>query len=190
VIVKRKKNLFFFFYFFFFFFFFLFFFLFLRFCFGFTLAGYSSVSCLGKGISGSSKPYKRAPPSWVKTSSKSVQDQVVRLARKGNTPSTIGAILRDGSGIPSVQAVTAKKITRILKAKGLQASLPEDLYYLIKKAVGMRKHLEKNPKDKDQKFRLVLVESRIYRKARYFKATGRLPATWRYEAANAAALLQ
>merc|ERR1712233_82502 len=86
-------------------------------------------------------------------------ERVVRLARKGNTPSTIGAILRDGEGIPDVRAVTAKKITRILKAKGLSPALPEDLYYLIKKAVGMRKHLEKNNKDRDQKFRLVLTES-------------------------------
>merc|ERR1711879_1072924 len=92
----------------------------------------------GKGISGSSKPFKRTPPSWVKTNARTVTDEVVRLARKGNTPSTIGAILRDGEGIPDVRAVTAKKITRILKAKGLSPALPEDLYYLIKKAVGMR----------------------------------------------------
>merc|ERR1711974_76046 len=67
----------------------------------------------GKGISGSSKPFKRTPPSWVKTNARTVTDKVVRLARKGNTPSTIGAILRDGEGIPDVRAVTAKKITRI-----------------------------------------------------------------------------
>jgi small subunit ribosomal protein S13e len=143
----------------------------------------------GKGISGSAQPYKRAPPSWVKTGSKAVTEQVVRLARKGNTPSAIGAILRDGSGIPSVRAVTAKKITRILKSKGLQATLPEDLYFLIKKAVQMRKHLERNHKDKDQKFRLVLVESRIYRLARFYKKISKLPPTWKYEAATASALL-
>lgn len=31
---------------------------------------------------------------------------------------------------------------------GLAPELPEDLYFLIKKAVGMRKHLEANRKDK------------------------------------------
>ena len=45
--------------------------------------------------------------------------------------------------------------------------LPEDCYYLIKKAVSIRKHLERNRKDKDAKFRLILVESRIHRLARY-----------------------
>lgn len=44
--------------------------------------------------------------------------------------------------------------------------LPEDLYSLIKKAVAIRKHLERNRKDKDAKFRLILVESRIHRLAR------------------------
>ena len=34
---------------------------------------------------------------------------------------------------------------------------------LIKKAVAVRKHLERNRKDKDSKFRLILIESRIHR---------------------------
>lgn len=33
----------------------------------------------------------------------------------------------------------------------------------------MRKHLELNRKDKDGKFRLILVESRIHRLARYYR---------------------
>lgn len=42
---------------------------------------------------------------------------------------------------------------------------------MIKKAVVMRKHLEVNRKDKDGKFRLILVESRIHRLARYYKVS-------------------
>lgn len=49
--------------------------------------------------------------------------------------------------------------------------LPEDCYYLIKKAVSIRKHLERNRKDKDAKFRLILVESRIHRLARLIHYT-------------------
>jgi hypothetical protein len=44
-------------------------------------------------------------------------------------------------------------------------AIPEDLYMLIKKAVAVRKHLERNKKDKDSKFRLILIESRIHRYA-------------------------
>ena len=63
--------------------------------------------------------------------------------------------------------ITGNKILRILKGKGMAPELPEDCYYLIKKAVSIRKHLERNRKDKDAKFRLILVESRIHRLARY-----------------------
>lgn len=40
---------------------------------------------------------------------------------------------------------------------------------MIKKAVSMRKHLDRFRKDRDTKFRLILVESRIHRLARYYK---------------------
>lgn len=73
-----------------------------------------------------------------------------------------------GTGL-QVGAVTGSKILRILKGLGLAPEIPEDLYHLIKKAVSMRKHLELNRKDKDGKFRLILVESRIHRLARYYK---------------------
>ena len=55
-----------------------------------------------------------------------------------------GAILRDQHGVSQVRYVTSSKILRILKAKSLAPELPEDLYHLIKKAVAIRKHLERN----------------------------------------------
>ena len=45
------------------------------------------------------------------------------------------------------------------------------MYFLIKKAVAIRKHLERNRKDRDSKFRLIMVESRIHRLTRYYKRT-------------------
>lgn len=62
---------------------------------------------------------------------------------------------------------------------GLQPGLPEDLYHLIKKAVAIRKHMERSRKDKDSKFRLILVESRIHRLARYYKRTKKVESTWK-----------
>jgi len=61
----------------------------------------------------------------------------------------------------------------------------EDLYMLVRKAVAIRKHLARNRKDKDAKFRLVLVESRVHRLARYYKTVGGLPPTWKYESRTA-----
>ena len=76
-----------------------------------------------------------------------------------------GVILRDSHGVAQVKLITGNKILRILKSKGksiatsdlimfessisisgLAPDLPEDLYYLIKKAVAIRKHLEKHRK--------------------------------------------
>ena len=64
-----------------------------------------------------------------------------------------------------------------------------DIYQLIKKAVSVRKHLERNRNDKDSKFRLILVESRIHRIARYYKTARALPPNWRYESATASTLV-
>ncbi|KAI0113994.1 40S ribosomal protein S13 [Nemania sp. FL0031] len=130
----------------------------------------------GKGISASALPYSRAPPSWSKATPAQVEENIIKLARKGSTPSQIGVILRDAHGIAQVKAVTVRD------------SLPiGDLYMLIKKAVSVRKHLERNRKDKDAKFRLILVESRIHRLARY--TVGVLPPTWKYASATASTIV-
>jgi len=134
-------------------------------------------------------PYRRTPPSWLKTSSEEVIDQICKLAKKGLTPSQIGVTLRDSQGIAQVRFVTGTKILRILRSNGLAPEIPEDLYFLIKKAVSVRKHLEKFRKDKDSKFRLILIESRVHRLARYYKTAGMLPPTWKYESSTASTLV-
>ena len=139
----------------------------------------------GKGISSSALPYRRTPPTWMKTQPSEVIDQICKLAKKGLTPSQIGVILRlpwlnrDSQGIAQVRFVTGNKILRILKKAGLGPEIPEDLYHLIKKAVQVRKHLERNRKDMDGKFRLILIESRIHRLSRYYKTVGQLPPNWK-----------
>merc|ERR1719436_260477 len=143
----------------------------------------------GKGISSSALPYRRRAPAWMKMKPEDVKDHIGKLSKKGLTPSQIGVTLRDSFGIPQVHTVTGNKILRILKLSGLAPELPEDLYYLIKKAVAIRKHLDKNRKDKDSKFRLILVESRIHRLARYYKRVKALPATFKYVSATASALV-
>jgi ribosomal protein S15P/S13E len=81
------------------------------------------------------------------------------------------------------------KIIKVPRFVGLAPEIPEDLYHLIKKAVAVRKHLERNRKDKDSKYRLILIESRIHRLSRYYKKSGMLPPVWKYEAASASALV-
>ena len=144
---------------------------------------------LRKGISKSALPYRRTPPSWLKVTAEEIIDHITKLAKKGLTPSQIGVILRDSHGVAQVAHVTGSKILRILKKKGFAPEIPEDLYCLIKKAVAVRKHLDKFRQDKDAKFRLILIESRIHRVARYYKTVKALPPTWKYESATASTLV-
>ena len=143
----------------------------------------------GKGISRSSLPYRRAPPSWCKTEPAAVITLIKKFAKKGQTPSQIGVKLRDMWGMPQVNAVTGQKILRILKNEGLAQELPEDLYFLMKKAVNVRRHIEKNRNDKDSKFRLILIESRIHRLSRYYKTTKVMPSNWKYESSTASTMV-
>jgi len=140
-------------------------------------------------MSASALPYRRSAPAWAKATPAEVTDLIKKLARKGLTPSQIGVLLRDQHGVPQVASITGSKVLRVLKASGLAPDVPEDLYHMIKKAVSMRKHLERSRKDRDGKFRLILIESRIHRLARYYKASKRLPPTFKYESATASALV-
>merc|ERR1712167_23030 len=107
----------------------------------------------------------------------------------GLTPSAIGVNLRDSHGIAQVCHVTGSKILRVLKKSGLAPEIPEDLYCLIKKAVSVRKHLDKFRGDTDAKFRLVLIESRIHRVTRYYKSVKAVPPNFKYESATASPLV-
>ena len=143
----------------------------------------------GKGISKSSMPYKKVPPRWLSIEPSEVTKQIEQLAKKGFKPSQIGVILRDNYAVPQSRLITGAKILRVLKKRGLAPEIPEDLYHLMKKAVAMRKHIEKNHRDKDSKYRLILVESKIHRLVRYYKLTKQIAANWKYDYQTALALV-
>jgi len=93
----------------------------------------------------------------------------------------IGLLLRDTYGIPSVRAVTSKKLLKILEERGLKPEIPEDLANLIRRAARVRRHLEEHPKDYHSKRGLQLIESKIHRLAEYYKRVGVLPSDWEYK---------
>ena len=143
----------------------------------------------GTGISASALPYLRRVPKHNVLAPSAVVDLIVKYAKKGFTESQIGVILRDRYGIPQVRYLTGKKIQRILKKKGCAPKIPEDLYHLIKKAVAMRKHLEKNRNDISSKFKLNLKESRIHRITRYYRKTGKVAPNFKYVSNKASTLV-
>lgn len=85
----------------------------------------------GKGISGSSIPYSRRAPSWLKTTSEESKDLISKLAKKGLTPSQIGIVLRDSHGIGLIKNLTGNKIVRILKAQGKNSESNHQVQGLI-----------------------------------------------------------
>ncbi len=134
-----------------------------------------------KGKSGSTKPSKKAVPSWVTYKAKEVELLVAKLAKEGKTTSEVGLILRDNYGIPCVKILTGKSISAILKTKNLLKDIPDDLMSLIKKSIEIRSHLEENKKDMTAKRGLLLTESKIRRLVKYYKNNKRLSNEWKYD---------
>ena len=134
-----------------------------------------------KGKSGSTRPARLEKPVWVELSSEEVENEVIKLARKGFSQSLIGVILRDSYGIPLIKVVTGKSISQILKEKDIETPLPEDLTNLVKKALVLRKHLESNHKDLDSKKGLHRTESKIYRLIKYYKGKKILASDFKYD---------
>ncbi|MFX1418050.1 MAG: 30S ribosomal protein S15 [Promethearchaeota archaeon] len=134
-----------------------------------------------KGSSGSTRPARLERQPWVELSSEEVENEVVKLARRGQTKSMIGTIMRDSRGVPLVKVVTGKKITQILKENEIESALPEELTHLVRKALSIRKHLDTNHKDLESKKGLQRTESKIYRLIKYYKKKKVLASDFKYD---------
>ena len=66
--------------------------------------------------------------------------------------------------------------------------IPYDLFNLLKKAVLLHTHIEKNKKDAHAIHGVELLESKIRRLVKYYVREEKLPEGWRYDA-NAAKLI-
>jgi small subunit ribosomal protein S15 len=133
-----------------------------------------------KGKSSSTRPVRTAPPKWVEHSPKDMEAIIVKLAKKGESPSKIGIILRDQYGVPLIKTQTNKTITQILAKNGIKPEIPEDLMNLLRRAVNLDKHNTANHKDMSSKRGMQLIEAKIRRLAKYYKRIGRLPEDWKY----------
>ena len=138
-----------------------------------------------RGKAGSKRPSKKTVPAWVRYKQKELELLLTKLAKAGNTPSRIGLILRDTYGIPNVKLVLGKSVTAYLKEKDLYKGLPEDLLAVIRKAIDVMKHLEKNSKDMTAKRGVQITESKIAKLTKYYKRTGMLDSSWKYDPSKA-----
>jgi len=143
-----------------------------------------------KGKSGSKKPLKKEAP-WVKYKPKEIEDIIIKLAKKGHSSARIGLILRDQYGIPHVKvAANNKKIAKIMQENDAYPELPEDIFNLIKRAVNLKAHMDKNKKDYTSKRGLELTESKIRRLAKYYKKKGLIDKAWKWDIEKAKLLVK
>jgi len=142
-----------------------------------------------RGQSGSVRPYRKEAPEWSNTDVAAIEKVIVDLSKEGVSSARIGLVLRDRYGVPDVKLATGKRIGQIVKEKGLEGQIPEDLKNLIVKALGLRKHLAENKKDLHNKRQMQLAESKIRRLVRYYVSSGKLPKGWVYKPETAEILL-
>lgn len=142
-----------------------------------------------KGKSKSTKPLREKPPEWVEIEPEKVEELALELYNGGYSTSQIGMVLRDQYGVPDVKLITGKKITTILENNDAAPNVPEDIRNLIVKALRLRKHVEKNPKDLHNKRALQLTESKVRRLVKYYCKSGELPADWTYKPETAEMLI-
>lgn len=133
------------------------------------------------GKSHSTRPITLKIPSWVSLNAQQVEDLIVKYGKEGLTSSQIGNKLRDQHAIPLVKPIIKKSIQDVLGANDLKAELPEDLDNIVKKAVGLQKHLKNNKNDNRNVRSLELIEAKVHRLSVYYKKIEQIPKNWKYK---------
>ncbi len=131
------------------------------------------------GKSHSIRPTSKNAPSWTMNNEEIVK-KIVEFGKDGATASEIGLTLRDEFAVPLVKPIIGKTITQILDENNITRNMPEDLDRLVRKALGLQKHLNTHNSDKRNVRSLELIESKIHRLSRYYKNIGKIPKTWKY----------
>ena len=133
------------------------------------------------GKSHSTRPIDPKARSWIKEDAKEVEELIIKYGKDNLSSSQIGVKLRDQHSIPLVKPVIKKTISQVLEENDLKADLPEDLDNIVKKAIGLQKHLKANKSDKRNVRSLELIEAKVHRLSVYYKKIGRIPRDWKYK---------
>ncbi len=119
-----------------------------------------------------------------------IGEAIVAYAKQGTHQALIGLKLKQEQKLPYVKQLYGKRLGVILKEKGYSPQFPQDFFDLLKRATILRRHLDKNHNDVHNKTRLIRIESKIWRLAKYYKRSGALPGDWKYEPAKVALLIK
>ena len=120
------------------------------------------------GKSHSIRPVTIRAPSWITQTPKDVEELIVKYSKEGLAPSQIGIRLRDQHAIPLSKPITKKGVLKVLEENKLIPEMPEDLDNIVRKAVGLQKHLKANKGDHRNVRSLELIEAKVHRLATYY----------------------
>lgn len=141
-----------------------------------------------RGESHSTRPSSRSVPTWVNISRSDLESDIIKMYKEGGlAASQIGIALRDEYGIPLVKPILGKTIVDVLRENGVRQDMPEDLERLVKKALGLQRHLRTHNSDRRNVRSLELIESKIHRLSRYYKKKDKIDKNWKYAAVIAQA---
>ena len=86
----------------------------------------------------------KVKPRWIKMKPEEMEKVIVELAKEGETPAKIGAILRDKYGIPNSK-LFGKKVTRVLRERYVKYKGEKDI--LDGKVEKLKGHILKHKHD-------------------------------------------
>ena len=133
------------------------------------------------GKSHSTRPLNPKAPSWITLEPKEIEELIIKYGKDDLSASQIGVKLRDQHSIPLVKPIIKKTISEVLEENDLKTALPEDLDNIVKKAIGLQKHLKINKKDNRNIRSLELIEAKVHRLSVYYKKIGKIPQKWKYK---------
>jgi small subunit ribosomal protein S15 len=129
-------------------------------------------------------------PEWVPVPKEEIVQLVIKFGKEGMPTAKVGMVLRDQYAVPDVKLATGKTILEIFNENNLKPKLPEDLVALMKRAISLNVHVVANPKDNANRRGLQLIEAKIRRLVKYYKAQGILAPEWQYSLKNAELLIE
>ncbi len=133
------------------------------------------------GKSHSIRPVTIRAPSWITQTPKDVEELIVKYSKERLSPRQIGIRLRDQHAIPLSKPITKKGVLKVLEENKLIPEMPEDLDNIVRKAVGLQKHLKANKGDHRNVRSLELIEAKVHRLSVYYKKIGKIPKNWKYK---------
>ncbi len=133
------------------------------------------------GKSHSTRPINVRMQPWIFQKPDEIVELIKKYSKDDLSSSQIGIKLRDQHAIPLVKPVIKKSITKVLDENKLNKEIPEDLTNIVKKAIGLQKHLKTHKSDKRNIRSLELIEAKIHRLSEYYKKISKLERNWKYK---------